>query len=136
MNADVQRLRQELEDAATHLGRPHDLRFKAMFGGLMAWFGEKPCAWLSTQGLALRLAESDQPALLALPGAARFRHRAEEPPSRSYIIVPASLRRDTAARPVAGAQRARAGAAKTKAAPEDAAPLTTLRSLTSSSATE
>ena len=96
MNADVQRLRQELEDAATHLGRTHDLRFKAMFGGLMAWFGEKPCAWLSTQGLALRLAESDQPALLALAGAARFRHRAEEPPSRSYIIVPASLRRDTA----------------------------------------
>lgn len=96
MNPAIQVLRQELEDAATHLGRPHDLRFKAMFGGLMAWFDGKPCAWLSSQGLALRLAEADQPALLDEAGAARFRHRPDEPPSRDYILVPAALRRDTA----------------------------------------
>ena len=96
MNPDIQALRRELEDAATHLGRPHDLRFKAMFGGLMAWFGEKPCAWLGSHGLALRLAEADQPALLAEEGAARFRHRPDEPPSRDYILVPPALRRDTA----------------------------------------
>ncbi|ULU25317.1 TfoX/Sxy family protein [Dyella terrae] len=96
MNADIQLLRKELEDAATHLGRPHDLRFKPMFGGLMAWFDEKPCAWLSAQGLALRLAEADQAELLAEKGAARFRHRPDEPPSRDYILVPSALRRDTA----------------------------------------
>ncbi|MBM7121576.1 TfoX/Sxy family protein [Dyella kyungheensis] len=96
MNADVQALLKELEDAATHLGRPHDLRSKPMFGGLMVWFGEKPCAWLSVQGLALRLSAEDQLALLALEGAARFRHRPDEPPSREYILVPAGLRRDTA----------------------------------------
>jgi len=95
VNADIQILRRELEDAATHLGRPHDLRFKPMFGGLMAWFGEKPCAWISTQGLALRLADADQPALLAEEGATRFRHRPDEPPSRDYILVPQALRRDT-----------------------------------------
>lgn len=95
MNADIQILRRELEDAATHLGRPHDLRFKAMFGGLMAWFGEKPCAWLSRQGLALRLAETDQSMLLKEEGAARFRHGPDEPPSRQYILVPAALRHDT-----------------------------------------
>ena len=96
MNAGLERLRRELEDAATHLGRPHDLRFKPMFGGLMAWFDEKPCAWLSAQGLALRLAAADQDALLALEGAARFRHRPDEPPSRDYILVPPALRSDTA----------------------------------------
>ncbi|MDR3444485.1 MULTISPECIES: TfoX/Sxy family protein [unclassified Dyella] len=96
MSADTQLLRKELEDAATHLGRPHDLRFKPMFGGLMAWFDEKPCAWLSAQGLALRLAEADQAELLAEKGAARFRHRPDEPPSRDYILVPSALRRDTA----------------------------------------
>jgi TfoX/Sxy family transcriptional regulator of competence genes len=96
VNPDIQHLRKELEDAATHLGRPHDLRFKPMFGGLMAWFDEKPCAWLSTQGLALRLAEADQADLLAEKGAARFRHRPDEPPSRDYILVPSVLRRDTA----------------------------------------
>jgi TfoX/Sxy family transcriptional regulator of competence genes len=95
VNPDIQRLREELEDAATHLGRPHDLRFKAMFGGLMAWFGEKPCAWLSDQGLALRLAEADQSSLLAEEGAERFRHKPDEPPSREYILVPPALRRDT-----------------------------------------
>lgn len=96
MNADLQALRKELEDAATHLGRPHDLRFKPMFGGLMAWFDEKSCAWLSTQGLALRLAQADQAELLAHEGAARFRHQPDEPPSRHYILVPPALRRDTA----------------------------------------
>jgi TfoX/Sxy family transcriptional regulator of competence genes len=96
VNTDIQHLRKELEDAATHLGRPHDLRFKPMFGGLMAWFDEKPCAWLSTQGLALRLAEADQADLLAEKGAARFRHRPDEPPSRDYILVPSALCRDTA----------------------------------------
>ena len=96
MNPELELLRRELEDAATHLGRPHDLRFKPMFGGLMAWFDEKPCAWLSAQGLALRLAAADQDALLAHEGAARFRHRADEPPSRDYILVPPALRSDTA----------------------------------------
>jgi len=96
VNPDIQSLRKELEDAATHLGRPHDLRFKPMFGGLMAWFDEKPCAWLCAQGLALRLAAADQPALLAMEGAARFQHRPDEPPSRDYILVPPALRRDTA----------------------------------------
>nr|WP_233175506.1 TfoX/Sxy family protein [Dyella sp. ASV24] len=78
------------------MGRPHDLRFKPMFGGLMAWFHEKPCAWLSTQGLALRLAEADQADLLAEKGAVRFRHRPDEPSSRDYILVPSALRHDTA----------------------------------------
>lgn len=95
MNPAVEALRRDLEDAATHLGRPHDLRFKPMFGGLMAYFGEKPCAWLSTQGLALKLATADQDALLAHADAARFRHCPEAPPSRDYIVVPPSLCRDT-----------------------------------------
>jgi TfoX/Sxy family transcriptional regulator of competence genes len=97
VNPGIELLRRELEDAATHLGRPHDLRFKPMFGGLMAWFNEKPCAWLSGQGLALRLAAADQDGLLALEGAARFRHRPDEPPSRDYILVPPALRSETAA---------------------------------------
>jgi TfoX/Sxy family transcriptional regulator of competence genes len=92
---ELEALRSDLLDAATHLGRPHDLRFKPMFGGLMAYFGEKPIAWLSEQGMALKVPEPDQPALLAHAGAARFRHRPEAPPSRGYIMVPPSLSRDT-----------------------------------------
>nr|WP_283256103.1 TfoX/Sxy family protein [Dyella humicola] len=92
----LEALRRDLEDAATHLGRPHDLRFHPMFGGLMAYVGEKPCAWLSTQGLALKLAPGDQSALLACEGAQRLEAKPGLPPSRHYIVLPSSLCRDTA----------------------------------------
>lgn len=95
MNRQLEALRADLEDAATHLGRPHDLRFKPMFGGLMAYFAEKPCAWLSTEGLALKVAAADQDELLAIDGARRFRHAPAAAPSRGYIVVPPSLSRDT-----------------------------------------
>jgi len=87
--------RRELEEAATHLGRPHQLRFQPMFGGLMAYLDEKPCAWLTTGGLALKLAPADQPALLRLEGAARLVAKPGAAPSRHYIVLPAALGRDT-----------------------------------------
>jgi TfoX/Sxy family transcriptional regulator of competence genes len=96
VSPELEALRRDLQDAATHLGRPHDLRFKPMFGGLMAYLAEKPCAWLSSEGLALKLAAADQAGLLAHAGATRFRHRPEAPPSRGYIVVPPALCRDTA----------------------------------------
>ena len=89
-------MRRELEDAAAHLGKPHDLRFKPMFGGLMAYFDEQPSAWLTGDGLALKLAPADQLALLEFDGASRLIAKPGAAPSRHYIIVPASLCRDTA----------------------------------------
>ena len=88
-------MRGELEDAAAHLGKLHDLRFKPMFGGLMAWLDEKPCAWLAPGGLALKLAQADQPALLQLAGTSRLIAMPGAAPSRHYIVLPASLSRDT-----------------------------------------
>ncbi|WP_235580257.1 TfoX/Sxy family protein [Rhodanobacter sp. Soil772] len=95
MPASLATLRRELEDAATHLGRPHDLRFKPMFGGLMAWLDEQPCAWLTSGGLALKLAPADQPALLRIEGTARLIAKPGAAPSRHYIVLPAALSRDT-----------------------------------------
>lgn len=88
-------MRGELEDAAAHLGKLHDLRIKPMFGGLMAWLDEKPCAWLTPAGLALKLAPADQPALLQLAGASRLIAKPDAAPSRHYIVLPAALSRDT-----------------------------------------
>ena len=96
MPAALDAMRRELEDAAAHLGKPHDLRFKPMFGGLMAYFDEQPCAWLTGDGLALKLAPGDQPALLALEVASRLIVKPGAAPSHHDIIVPASLCRDTA----------------------------------------
>jgi TfoX/Sxy family transcriptional regulator of competence genes len=95
VNPGLEALRADLEDAATHLGRPHDLRFKPMFGGLMAYFAEKPCAWLSADGLALKVAAADQEELLAIEGTRRFRHAPAASSSRGYIVVPPSLSHDT-----------------------------------------
>jgi hypothetical protein len=104
-------LRRELEDAAMHLGKPHDLRFKPMFGCLMAYLDEQPCAWLTPGGLALKLAPADQSALLEQDGTARLVAKPGAAPSRHYIVLPAALSRDTAqlarwlARSAAGAAR-------------------------------
>lgn len=88
-------LRSELEDAAAHLGKLHDLRIKPMFGGLMAWLDGKPCAWMTSAGLALKLAPADQPALLQLAGTSRLVAMPGAAPSRHYIVLPASLSHDT-----------------------------------------
>ena len=95
MPAALDTMRRDLEDAAAHLGKPHDLRFKAMFGGLMAYFDEKPCAWLTPGGMALKLAAADQLELLQQEGATRLVAKPGAAPSRHYIIVPAAVCRDT-----------------------------------------
>jgi TfoX/Sxy family transcriptional regulator of competence genes len=89
-------LRRDLEEAACLLGAPQELRFRSMFGGLMAYFGEQPCAWLSAGGLALKLAPADQPGLLEQPGARRLVAKPGAAPSRSYVLVPAAIHRDAA----------------------------------------
>lgn len=95
MPAALDAMRGEIEDAATHLGKRHDLRFKPMFGGLMAWLDEKPCAWLTPGGMALKLAPADQLELLRLAGTSRLIAGAGALPSRHYIVLPAALRHDT-----------------------------------------
>ena len=87
--------RQDLEDAATHLGLAHELRFKPMFGGLFAYFAERPCAWIDAMGLALKVPPEDQPALLRLDGVTRFVHAEGAKPSRHYLRLPPALTRDT-----------------------------------------
>lgn len=89
--------RQDLEDAAKHLGLAHELRFKPMFGGLMAYCSERPCAWIDGAGrLALKVAPEEQAALLAIEGVSRFVHTAAgAKPSRDYLLLPPALTRDT-----------------------------------------
>lgn len=90
-------MRRDLEDAATHLGMAHELRFHPMFGGLMAYLREKPCAWLGEGGLALKVAPADQPGLLALDGVARFVPPGRTRASRHYLVLPPVLTGDTPA---------------------------------------
>ena len=52
-------------------------------------------ASLSNIGLALKLAAEDQEVLLRVKGAKRLQYEPDQPPSKSYIVVPPSLMKDT-----------------------------------------
>lgn len=67
-----------------------DLRFRSMFGGIMAYAYGKPFASLSNAGLALKLSKKDSSALLDVKGARPLRYKADDPPSKTYTLVPNS----------------------------------------------
>ena len=68
-----------------------ELAFRPMFGGIMGYAGGKPFASLSNIGLALKLAGADRDALLAIPGAQPLRYAPDQPPSKSYVVVPGAV---------------------------------------------
>ncbi|WP_156141018.1 TfoX/Sxy family protein [Sphingomonas sp. 37zxx] len=72
---------------------PPDLNvtFRPMFGGVFAYVDGKPFASLSDVGLALKFAGSERDALLAVPGAEPLRYEADQPASKSYVVVPESM---------------------------------------------
>ena len=51
-------------------------------------------ASLSDVGVALKLAGADRDALLAAPGAGPLRYEPDQPPSKSYVIVPEAMLSD------------------------------------------
>ena len=68
-----------------------DVTFRPMFGGLFAYADGKPFASLSNVGLALKFAGGERDAILALPGAAPLRYEADQPASKSYVVVPDAM---------------------------------------------
>jgi TfoX/Sxy family transcriptional regulator of competence genes len=68
----------------------------------------KPFASLSDVGLALKLAAAERDALLAVEGARPLRYAPDQPPSKSYVVVPETMLvdldelREWAVRSVAG----------------------------------
>lgn len=68
-----------------------EVAFRPMFGGIMAYADSKPFASLSNVGLGLKLVGSERDAMLALPGAAPLRYEPDQPPSKSYVLVPETM---------------------------------------------
>ncbi len=89
---DPKALQSIMQQAAPDL----ELAFRPMFGGILAYAGGKPCASLSDMGLALKLAGPAQDELLAMPGAERLRYAADQPLSKTYVVVPPALLADPA----------------------------------------
>jgi|GEM_PF-2422072 len=75
-----------------------ELRFRKMFGGIIAYANERPFASLSNRGLALKLAPTDRTALLTLPGARPLQYEPDDPPSKTYTLLPDTMLANQAAR--------------------------------------
>ena len=90
MASDPKALQAMLEAAVPDVA----LTFRPMFGGILAYADGNPVASLSNVGLALKLATADQEALLKIRGAKRLQYEPDQPPSKSYIVVPPSLMKD------------------------------------------
>ena len=94
MAHDPKKLQQILADAA-----PPDLElnFRPMFGGILAYAEGKTFASLSDVGLALKATGPLFAEFLEAPGAAPLRYEPDDPPSKSYVLVPESMLADRAA---------------------------------------
>ena len=90
-------MQNQLSAAAEHLALDRDLAFKPLFGGVCAYIEGRVFASLSDVGLALKLPPGAQVELLKESGAKRLQYEADSPPSKQYIVVPASMQSDAAA---------------------------------------
>jgi len=68
-----------------------ELAFRPMFGGIMGYANGKVFASLSDVGLALKLSGADRDALLAIPGSKPLQYEPDQPPSKSYVVVPEAM---------------------------------------------
>ncbi len=80
---------QEVLQAAAPLDVP--LSFRPMFGGIMGYADGLVFASLSDVGLALKMSGANYGALLALPGCKPLRYAPDDPPSKSYVVVPDTM---------------------------------------------
>ncbi len=71
-----------------------DLAFRPMFGGVMAYAGGAPFASLSNVGLGLKLVGAEHAAALQMEGAVPLRYAPDDPPSKSYVVVPRTILED------------------------------------------
>ena len=91
MEHDPKELRAVMEAAS-----PPDLElgFRPMFGGIMGYAGGQAFASLSNVGLALKMNGTDHSALSELPGVKPLRYEPDDPPSKTYLLLPDAMLSD------------------------------------------
>ena len=68
-----------------------EIRFRAMFGGIMAYAYGRPFASLSNAGIAVKLSEDDRSCLVEKEDGYPLRYKPSDPPSKSYTVIPKSI---------------------------------------------
>lgn len=84
MKHDPKALQAVMEAASPDL----ELNFRPMFGGIFGYAAGKAFASLSNVGLALKMTGVDHAALSEVPGVAPLRYEPNDPPSKSYLLLP------------------------------------------------
>ena len=71
-----------------------ELEFRPMFGGIMGYAAGQVFASLSNVGLALKMTGADHAALSELPDVKPLRYEPDDPPSKSYLLLPDAMLSD------------------------------------------
>lgn len=71
-----------------------ELGFRPMFGGIFGYAGGQAFASLSNVGLALKMTAADHAALSAVPNVKPLRYEPDDPPSKSYLLLPEAILSD------------------------------------------
>ena len=82
--------------AVMEVASPADLElgFRPMFGGIMGYAAGQVFASLSNGGLALKMTGADHLALSELPDVKPLRYEPDDPPSKSYLLLPDAMLAD------------------------------------------
>ena len=82
--------------AVMEMASPPDLElaFRPMFGGIMGYAAGQVFASLSNVGLALKMTGADHAALSEVPGVKPLRYEPDDPPSKSYLLLPDAMLSD------------------------------------------
>ena len=90
-DADPKTLQKAIEEAIGPEAVEYEIRFRPMFGGIMAYAFGRPFASLSNAGIAVKLSTDDIARLIEEEGGYPLRYQPSDPPSKSYTIIPMSI---------------------------------------------
>lgn len=88
---DAKKLQQLIEENPDPTISSENIRFRPMFGGILAYTHDRPLASLSNAGLALKLADADRDALIEQAGGYPLRYKPDDPPSKGYTVLPKDM---------------------------------------------
>lgn len=90
-DADPKELRQIIEEVIGPRAIENELRFRSMFGGIMAYAYGRPFASLSNAGIAVKLSAHDRQVFINEYGGYPLRYKPSDPPSKSYMVIPMAM---------------------------------------------
>ena len=71
-----------------------ELGFRPMFGGIFGYAAGQAFASLSNVGVALKMTGADHLALSEVPDVKPLRYEPNDPPSKSYLLLPEAILSD------------------------------------------